>query len=129
MSKNIIVGYTTIDQGRTSKQLTGLELAKQDLHNHFGIRKGEKWTNPEFGSNLPLYVFEPLDQDTVDLIEEDVFNVVTYDPRFNLLDEQVIVSPDTHFVSITIKLIYLPTATPTDLVLKFDREAAQLLEF
>ena len=71
-----IIGYTTVEQAYTSKGLSGLELAKRDLLNHFHIRKGEKWTNPTFGCNLPLYVFEPLDDDTIESIREEVFAVV-----------------------------------------------------
>ncbi len=71
-----IIGYTTIEQPYTSSNLSGLELAKRDLLNHFHIRKGEKWTDPTFGCDLPLYVFQPLDDITTDAIKEEVFNVL-----------------------------------------------------
>jgi phage baseplate assembly protein W len=124
-----IIGYTTVDQLRSAKYLTDIDLAKQDLKNHFGIRKGEKWTNPEFGSDLPLYVFEPLDDSTLDLINDDVNQVVSYDPRFELASQQAIVNRDQHTVTVLVKLIYLPTTTPTDLVLKFDDEFGETVEF
>ena len=82
-----IIGYTTVGEQYDARYLTDLELAKQDLKNHFNIRKGEKWTNPEFGSNLPLYVFQPLDDQTLYLIEQDVSDVVTFDPRFELMEK------------------------------------------
>ena len=126
---NKIIGYTTVGEQHTSKHLTDLELAKQDLHNHFGIRKGEKWTNPEFGSNLPYYIFQPLDDATVALIEQDVIDVVSYDPRFELTRREVRVQEDTRFVTVRIELLYLPTTTATDLILKFDKEFAQQVEF
>ena len=124
-----IIGYTTLGQEVNSKELSGLELAKQDLLNHFNIRKGEKWTNPEFGSNLPYYVFQPLDQATIDLIEDDVTNVVTYDPRFELVTRTVRVVEDEHSVTVRVKLNYLPTTTVTDLEIKFDREFAETERF
>lgn len=123
--KEKIFGYTTRGETITSKQLTGVELAKQDLMNHFSIRKGEKWTNPEFGSNLPYYVFQPLDEATVDLIEQDVYDVVTYDPRFRLMEQGVIVEEDNSSVTVIVRLFYLPTTTATQLELKFDRESQQ----
>lgn len=126
---NKIIGYTTVGTLTSAKYLTDLELAKQDLSNHFAIRKGEKWTNPEFGSNLPLYVFEPLDDGTIALIEEDVMQVVSYDPRFELQSRQVIVQKDAHQVTVIVKLLYLPTTTPTDLVLKFDDEFKETVDF
>ena len=124
-----IIGYTTIDTEYTSKTLTGLELAKRDLLNHFGIRKGEKWTNPEFGSNLPYYVFQPLDDLTIEAITQDVYDVVTNDPRFEMTEEQVSVNQNEHSVIVTVQLIYVPTTTATDLQIKFDREFEQSDEF
>ena len=123
---NKIIGYTTIGEKNTSKQLSDLDLAKQDLSNHFSIRKGEKWTNPEFGSNLPYYVFQPLDDITVDLIQQEVSNIVNYDPRFNLSSEIVRVEEDKNAVTILIELLYLPTTTATELEVKFDRESGEL---
>lgn len=121
-----IIGYTTIGNNDTSSVLTGMELAKQDLRNHFAIRKGEKWTNPEFGSNLPYYVFQPLDDSTIDLIEQDVSDVVSYDPRFAVDGQLLDFEEDEHYITVIVKLIYLPTTTATDLSLKFDRESSEL---
>jgi phage baseplate assembly protein W len=118
---NRIVGYSSGENGK-QQVLSDLDLAKQDLKNHFGIRKGEKWTNPEFGSNLPYYVFQPLDDATISLIDEDVLSVVNYDPRFRLDDNALDVDKDGHEVVVSIRLVYLPTTTPTDLILKFNRE-------
>jgi phage baseplate assembly protein W len=118
---NRIVGYSSGENGKQIV-LSDLDLAKQDLKNHFGIRKGEKWTNPDFGSNLPFYVFQPLDESTISLITEDVSAVVNYDPRFRLEDNELDVNEDGHEVVVRIRLVYLPTTTPTDLILKFNRE-------
>ena len=120
--KDQIYGYTTLAGSITSTQLTDLELAKQDLDNHFHNRKGEKWCNPTFGSNLPYYVFQPLDEITIELIEQDVIDVIEYDPRFRLQTKTVRVEQDAHYVTVRAEVIYLPTTTPTDLVIKFDRE-------
>ena len=124
-----IFGYTTLNQPYTSKSLTGLDLAKQDLLNHFKIRKGEKWTDPTFVCDLELYVFEPLDQSTIDSINEEVYNVVSYDPRFEVSDSNIKVNQDAHSVTVNVKLTYLPTTTATELQIKFDREFEHNAEF
>ena len=126
---NKIIGYTTQHGGRNTKILTGLELAKQDLYNHFNIRKGEKWSNPNFGSDLPYYVFQPLDDATINLIEEDVVSVVSYDPRFSLIENTVRVDEDAHSVTVRIQLLYLPTTTETAMAIKFDKEFSGEQEF
>lgn len=124
-----IFGYTTINQPYTSKSMSGLELAKQDLMNHFHIRKGEKWTDPTFGCDLELYVFEPLDNITQNAINEEVYRVVSYDPRFEVVDSNIRVEQDAHTVTVSVKLNYLPTTTATDLQIKFDREFIENAEF
>ena len=123
-----IIGYTTKNTKTTTKILRDLELAKQDLENHFHIRKGEKWTNPEFGSNLPYLVFQPLDDLTVDEIEDDVISIVSYDPRFSLVNSSVKVDEDANYVYVSANLIYLPTKTATDLQLKFDKDFEEIQE-
>lgn len=124
-----IFGYTTINESYTSKSLSGLELAKQDLMNHFKIRKGEKWSDPTFGCNLELYVFEPLDQLTQDSINEEVYNVISYDPRFQIDDTNIRVVQEAHSVTVNVKLTYLPTTTATELQIKFDKEFIENAEF
>jgi phage baseplate assembly protein W len=124
-----IVGYTTVDQQNGSLRLQGLELAKQDLMNHFKIRKGEKWTNPNFGSNLLNYIFQPLDDNTTEAINDEVYEIVSYDPRFKLASNDIIVDQEAHSVTVTVKLMYLPTTTATDLQIKFDSESTEQAEF
>tara|TARA_B100000768_G_scaffold177399_1_gene191548 strand:+ start:3313 stop:3696 length:384 start_codon:yes stop_codon:yes gene_type:complete len=124
-----IVGYTTINQQNGSLRLQGLELAKQDLMNHFKIRKGEKWTNPNFGSNLLNYIFQPLDDNTTEAINDEVYEIVSYDPRFKLASNDIIVDQEAHSVTVTVKLMYLPTTTATDLQIKFDSESTEQAEF
>ena len=124
-----ITGYTTINSDYTSTTLSGIELAKRDLLNHFNIRKGEKWTNPEYGSLLPYLIFQPLDQETIDLIEQDVFTIVGSDPRFEMTNGTVIVREEKHSITVNVELMYLPTTTATDLQIKFDREFNEKEEF
>ena len=124
-----ILGYTTVNQKNASLRLSDLELAKRDLLNHFHIRKGEKWTQPEFGSNLPYYVFQPLDTNTIEMINEEVFSIVSYDPRFELSDQKITVDKNGQTVTVVVKLIYVPTTTATELQIKFDNDFAETEEF
>ena len=68
----------------TSRQRNG---TSRDLQNHFYTRKGERLGEPEFGSDLPLYLFEQQDLRTTDLIEEDVINVIDSDPRWEFQNQ------------------------------------------
>lgn len=85
----IYKGFSTLLNQRKTK-LTDYELAKQDLINHFHIRKGEKLHNPDFGSNLWSVVFDPLTATSKQAIIDDVKAVVSYDPRLNVTNVNVI---------------------------------------
>jgi phage baseplate assembly protein W len=126
---NNIIGYTTVGTDSTTTQLIGLDLAIRDLTNHFHIRKGEKWTNPEFGSNIPYLVFQPLDDITVSEIRDDVIDIVSYDPRFTLNDTTITVKEDNNYVFVSANLTYIPTTTATELQLKFDKEFEETIEY
>ena len=58
-----------------------VDLVKQDLINHFNIRKGEKLMQPNFGSIIWGMLFEPLPDHVNQVIVDDVSPVVGYDPR------------------------------------------------
>lgn len=116
----IFKGYSTIDVRFGSVVLQDSELAKRDLLNHFYTRKGERLGEPEFGSILPDLVFEPLDDFTVGLVEDDVREIVLNDPRWILNDMDV--QTENHSITCVVNLTYKKTSTPEELYLKFTAE-------
>ena len=116
-------GFSTIEQVKKFK-LTDLELVKQNLFNHFNIRKGEKLMQPNFGSVIWSMMFEPLNEETKNLIQADVKKVVGYDPRTRV--NNVIITQFDHGVQLDIEMEYLPTNQSDTLRLSFDN-AAQML--
>jgi len=74
-------------------------------------------------------VFDPLDQQTQDAIEEEVNAIINYDPRFEVNDSDIRVVHDTHSVTVNVKLTYLPETTATELQIKFDKEFIENAEF
>lgn len=118
----IIIGSTNTLGTCNSVTLTGFELAKKDLENHFNIKKGEKWQNPDFGTNIPYYIFEPLDDIIIDNIRQEVIEVVDYDPRFELIDDNIVVDEDAHSVTVSMNIRYIPLNQVETLAINFDRE-------
>ena len=116
-------GFSTIEQVKKFK-LTDLELVKQNLFNHFNIRKGEKLMQPNFGSVIWSMMFEPLNEETKNLIQADVKKVVEYDPRTRV--NNVIVTQYDHGVQLDIELEYLPSNQADTLSLMFDNASQQL---
>ena len=116
-------GFSTI--GRVKKfKVTDLELVKQNLFNHFNIRKGEKLMQPNFGSAIWSMMFEPLTEELKNLIQDDVKTVVGYDPRTRV--NNVIVTQYDHGVQLDIELEYLPSNQADTLSLMFDNASQQL---
>jgi phage baseplate assembly protein W len=116
-------GFSTIGQVKKFK-LTDLELVKQNLFNHFNIRKGEKLMQPGFGSVIWSMMFEPLTEETKSLIQEDVKKVVGYDPRTKVTN--VIITQFDHGVQLDIEMEYLPGNQSDSLTLTFDNAAQTL---
>lgn len=101
-------GFNTIGQNKKFR-LTGLELIKRDLLNHFSIRKGEKLMNPNFGSIVWNTLFEPITNELKKAILEDVRKVVSYDPRINV--NEVLLDDYDYGIQIQVTLTYLPDST------------------
>lgn len=120
-------GFSTYNRSKHFR-ITDFELVKQDLMNHFNIRRGEKLMDPSFGSAIWDYVFEPLDQTTTEAITQDVQKVIGYDPR--IAARNVIVNQYERGLQITIDLVYIPSNQTGVLRMQFDKNskiATQLL--
>lgn len=120
---NFYRGFSTV--GRNKKfRLTDLELVKQDLINHFHIRKGEKLMNPNFGTIIWNVLHEPLTEELKSVIIEDVNAVVSYDPRVAV--DNVIITEYEQGLQLEIEVRYLQTNQLTQLLLQFDQQTNNL---
>jgi phage baseplate assembly protein W len=104
--------------------LTDFELAKQDLINYFGLRKGQKLMQPTFGTIIWDLLFEPLDEATQELITQDVTKIVSYDPRLRV-GQIAITQEDTGF-QVQLTLSYVPTNQTETISMNFDRNSQTL---
>ena len=80
---------------------------------------GERVMNPEFGSKLPLTLFEPSDLDTVNQVKESVKNAIRkYDNRVKYVDFTVKVQENKMICSLAYKFATDPFHDSTS-VLEF----------
>lgn len=115
---NLYRGFSTV--GRANKfRLTDMELIKQDLINHFNIRKGEKLMNPNFGTIIWNVLFDPLTEELKSAILADVNAIVKYDPR--VAADKVIVTQYDQGLQLQIELRYVQTNQLSALLLQFDK--------
>ena len=112
-------GFSTV--GRTRKfRLTDFELVKQDLINHFYIRKGEKLMNPDFGTIIWNIVHEPLTEDLKSVIVTDIKAIASYDPRISI--DNVVITEYDQGIQVELQLRYVQTNQTNLLNLQFDNQ-------
>lgn len=96
-----------------------IDLVKQDLINHFYIRKGQKLENPDFGTVIWDLLFEPFTEEVKRLISDDVEAVINYDPRISV--NSVLVDSTDQGLRIEAEIIYLPFNISESMTFDFDR--------
>jgi phage baseplate assembly protein W len=114
-------GFSTISTYGDSNVLYDISLIKQDIINHFHIRKGEKLSDPSFGTIIWDILFEPLTDQIKNKIIQDVSEIVNYDQRVSV--NQIIVDSYENGISIYCELVYLPYSIVEKLQLQFDEDA------
>lgn len=114
-------GFNTLGKSfSNSFTLTGFDIAKQDLINHFNIRKGEKLQLPDFGSVVWDMVYEPLNETTVETIRKDIQEVISYDPRIEA--ENIVVRQYDHGLIIELNLTFIPDQIIESLLIDFNTD-------
>lgn len=86
---------------------TDIELVKTDLINHIFTKKGTRVMMPTFGTIVPDLIFEPLDEITTDMLEEELRTVFDYDPRVELLEFDMRVDADRNAITLAASLFYV----------------------
>lgn len=108
MAKGLYRGYSSYEyQNSKSFSLTDIELVKLDLLNHIFTRKGERVMMPNFGTRIPDLAFEPLDNYTLSILDEDLRAVFAFDPRVELMALNIIPTPDSNTAIASAKLLYI----------------------
>jgi phage baseplate assembly protein W len=90
--------------------LTDIELVKQDITNHIFTLRGTRIGSPNFGTDIEILKFRPMDQLTITAIADQVREVIDFDPRVEIRDESgFVVTPDFNnsSVLISVRLFYI----------------------
>jgi phage baseplate assembly protein W len=106
-------------ESKSNFKLYDIDLVKQDLINHFHIKKGEKLENPNFGTVIWDLLFEPMTEEVRTLIAKDVEEIINFDPRIAV--QAVNVDSTDQGIQITAELLYLPFNVSERMTFDFDR--------
>lgn len=111
-------GFCSKEPGRKYK-LYDIDLVKQDIINHFYIRKGEKLENPEFGTIIWDMLFEQFTPDVKKIIAKDVEDIINYDPR--IVVNSVAVDSTDQGIRIQADIVYVPFNINERMSFNFDK--------
>ena len=111
-------GFNSLSSSKNYK-LYDIDLVKQDLINHFYIRKGEKLENPEFGTVIWDLLFEQFTEDVKQMIAKDVEDIINYDPRIAVNEVQI--DSTDQGIRIAVDLVYVPFNVKERMTLEFDK--------
>ncbi len=112
MATGIYRGYSSFEFLATKNfRLNDIEIVKLDLLNHIFTRRGERVMLPNFGTLIPDLVFEPLDDDTIDIVEGELETVFDYDPRIELISLDIRPDFDGSLLVIEARLRYIELNT------------------
>lgn len=96
-------------------EVYNVACVEEDLLNEIFTVKGERLHMPEFGTRIPLMVFELNDPEAANIIREDLTEVFKHEPRVTLLNLDILPATDANALVAIAKLNYLEFAVTRDL--------------
>jgi phage baseplate assembly protein W len=116
-------GFSSFEfQTQKTFKMKDIELVKMDLLNHIFTKKGQRVMMPNFGTDIPFMIFEPLTADLVDFVTEELEYVVEYDPRVSLIDIQVVPDYDKSYIYAALELFFVELNMKDQLELNIEFE-------
>ena len=114
-------GFSSKENTKNYK-LYDIDLVKQDIINHFYIRKWEKLENPEFGTVIWDMIFEQFTEQVKRIIAKDVEDIINYDPRIAV--NQVTVDSTDQGIRVQADITYIPFNINERMTFDFDKNNA-----
>ena len=85
--------------------ISDFDAIRNALNNIFLIRKGSRILHPSFGSNLTMFLFEPMNESTAQMIGESIDNMLRQEPR--IIADVITVLPNFNTNSYDINITFI----------------------
>lgn len=117
---------TITQQPRLGKKfrLVDEQLVLRDFLNAFNIKQGDKVGQPDYGTNIWDYVFDPNVSEVINSIEEEVRRIASLDPRIML--NTVSANSWENGVLIEVQMAFNPFNTPIEFGFYLDRQTQEV---
>ncbi len=102
-------------------RLVDSPLVIQDFVNALNIQQGQKVGQPQYGTNLWDFIFEPNTYDLQSMLETEIRRVAGLDPRINL--NYVKAYPQENGILVEIQMAVVPFNNVIDLGVFFDQSS------
>jgi phage baseplate assembly protein W len=95
---------------------------KQSIRNLILTKNYERPFRSNIGSQIKALLFEPITPMLTAVMKRTIENTInTYEPRVNLLDISVLLSPDNNGIYVTVVFAIVNTSTPISVDLFLER--------
>jgi phage baseplate assembly protein W len=111
-------GFSSTEYKKNFK-LYDIEAVKQDIINHFNIRKGEKLENPTFGTEIYDLLYEQMTPEVKEKIGKEVQTVLNFDRRIKV--ERLSIDSTMFGIAVIADVTFLPYNLVDQIRLEFDR--------
>lgn len=122
LQKNIAIGVSLPFNGPAvfNSTFTTKDQIKSNLINLLLTNKGERVMNPEFGADIKRSLFEAINDDlSEEIIEKINTNVSIFVPEVNITNIEIVPSPDSNSIEVTIQYTIEISGTPDQIKIQF----------
>ena len=100
---------------------TTQDAIKNNLIDFFLTEPGERYLNPTYGGGLRSFIFEQINSNTLDSLQEDIQSKISrYFPNVQVLDLEVFQDPDYNNITVSIKYNIVDTAISDEIQIAFN---------
>jgi phage baseplate assembly protein W len=93
---------------------------KSNLVNLLLTYKGERVMNPEFGADLPRILFEPINENTYELIQNQIISSTQlYIPEITVIDIEITPNTDENIIYVKIAYVINISGTKDQIIIDF----------
>ena len=109
---DIDMSFAETSTGDIAKKFD-VNSVKQALKNLIFTRKGERPFFPEYGTDIPYILFEPIDDFTAEVLKDALLNAIrNFEPRVRVTALEIVPLPDQNSYQMTMEFYVVGIFSP-----------------
>ena len=108
------------EKGVFKSNYTTAAATKNNLINYFLTNPGERPLNPNFGAGLRAFIFQQINDDNLDFLQEEISsNLIQFFPNINIDNLLIGKEEDNNIINVSLDYSILNTGTSDNINLEF----------